>query len=82
VGARVVYTGAQWADSGNKLRMPSWSRLDLNAGYATKVGATPVRLNASVENVADKRYWIGTFGDGFVMPGAPRTFRLSATVSF
>jgi iron complex outermembrane receptor protein len=82
VGGRVVYTGAQWADSGNKLRMPSWNRLDLNASYATKLGATPVRFNASVENVADKKYWIGTFGDGFVMPGAPRTFKLSATVSF
>jgi len=82
VGGRVVYTGAQWADSGNKLRMPSWNRLDLNASYATKLGATPVRFNASVENVADKKYWIGTFGDGFVMPGAPRTYKLSATVSF
>jgi iron complex outermembrane receptor protein len=41
-----------------------------------------VRFNASVENVTDKKYWIGTFGDGFVMPGAPRTFKLAATVSF
>lgn len=82
VGGRVIHTGTQWADSGNKLRMPSWNRLDLNASYATQIGATPVRFNASVENVADKKYWIGTFGDGFVMAGAPRTFKLSATVSF
>jgi len=82
VGGRVIYTGAQWADSGNKLRVPSWNRLDLNASYATQFGATPVRFNASVENVADKNYWIGLFSDGFVMPGAPRTFKLSATVSF
>ena len=82
VGGRVVHTGSQWSDSGNRLRMPSWNRLDLNASYATQLGATPVRFNASVENVADKKYWIGTFGDGFVMPGAPRTFKLSATVSF
>ena len=82
VGGRVIYTSAQWSDSGNKLRVPSWNRLDLNSSYATRFGATPVRLNASVENVADKKYWIGTFGDGFVMPGAPRTFKVSATVSF
>ncbi len=82
VGGRFIYTGAQWADSGNKLRVPSWNRLDLNASYATQFGATPVRFNASVENVADKKYWIGLFADGFVMPGAPRTFKLSATVSF
>ena len=82
VGARVIYTSAQWSDSGNKLRVPSWNRLDLNSSYATQFGATPVRFNASVENLADKNYWIGTFGDGFVMPGAPRTFKVSATVSF
>ncbi|MFT4242303.1 MAG: TonB-dependent siderophore receptor, partial [Acidovorax sp.] len=82
VGGRVIYTGAQWANSANTLRVPSWHRLDLNASYATRFGATPVRFNASVENVADKNYWIGTFADGFVMPGAGRTFRLSTTISF
>lgn len=82
VGGRVIHTGSQWADSGNRIRVPSWNRLDLNASYAATFGATPVRFNASVENVTDKNYWIGTFGDGFVMPGAPRTFKVSATVSF
>ncbi|MBU1354736.1 MAG: TonB-dependent siderophore receptor [Gammaproteobacteria bacterium] len=82
VGGRVVYTGEQWSDSGNRLRVPSWHRLDLNASYATQFGRTPVRFNASVENVTDKKYWSGTFGDGFVMAGAPRTFKVSTTVSF
>ncbi len=82
VGGRVIHTSSQWVDSGNKLRAPAWNRLDLNAGYATKIANTPVRFNASVENVTNKRYWIGTFGDGFVMPGAPRTFKLSSTISF
>ncbi|MGE0799686.1 MAG: TonB-dependent receptor [Lautropia sp.] len=81
-GGRVHYTGSQWADSGNRIRVPAWHTFDLMAGYATRFGNTPVRFNASVENVADKEYWIGAFADGFVMPGAPRTFRLSATVSF
>ncbi len=82
VGGRVLYTGSQWIDSGNRLRALSWNRLDLVTKYETKFGATPVRFNASVENVTDKDYWIGIFSDGFVMPGAPRTFRVSATVSF
>ena len=82
VGGRLLHTGSQWADSGNKLRVPHWSRLDLMAKYDTRFGATPVRFNASVENVTDKKYWIGMFTDSFVMPGAPRTFRVSATVSF
>ena len=81
-GGRLVYTDAQWVDSGNKLRIPSWTRLDLMAKYETKFGTTPVRFNASVENIVDKKYWIGMFSDGFAMPGAPRTYRASATVSF
>ena len=52
------------------------------AKYETKFGSTPVRFNASVENIVDKMYWIGMFSDGFAMPGAPRTYRASATVSF
>ncbi|WP_423458043.1 TonB-dependent receptor [Ottowia sp. VDI28] len=82
VGGRVVHVGSQWADSGNKLKVPAWNRLDLVTRYETKIGGTPVRLNASVENVTNRNYWIGMFSDGFVMPGAPRTFRVSATVSF
>lgn len=82
VGGRVIHTGAQWADPNNRLRVPAWNRLDLNASYRTKFGATPVRFNASVENLGDKKYWIGMFGDGFVMPGAPRTVKVSATASF
>jgi iron complex outermembrane receptor protein len=82
VGGRVNYTSSQWSDSRNLIRMPSWHTFDLAASYATRFGRTPVRFNASVENVADRKYWIGTFGDGFVMPGAPRTFRVSTTVSF
>ncbi len=82
IGGRVLHTGSQWIDSGNRLRAPSWNRLDLMAKYETKFGVMPVRFNASMENVTDKSYWIGMFTDGFVMPGAPRTLRLSATVSF
>ncbi|ARU06209.1 TonB-dependent siderophore receptor [Comamonas serinivorans] len=82
VGGRVVYTGAQWSDSGNKVRVPSWHRFDLNAKYETRVGSVPLRLNAAIDNVTNKRYWTGVFSDGFVMPGAPRTFKLAATVSF
>ncbi len=82
VGGRVIHTGKQWLDSGNLIRLPAWDRVDLNASYDMKVGSLPVRWNASVENLADRRYWIGTFSDGFAMPGAPRSFKVSATVSF
>lgn len=82
VGGRVVHTGAQWSDSGNRIQLPSWTRFDVHAKYDTRIANKPVRLNVGIDNVANKRYWAGMFSDGFVMPGAPRTFKMAATVSF
>lgn len=82
VGGRVVYTGRQWVNSANTLRLPSSHRFDLNAKYRTRLGQTPVTLNGYVENLTDRAYWSGMFGDGYAMPSAPRTLRLAATFSF
>lgn len=82
LGGRVVYTGSQWVDSANTLRMPSSHRFDLSAKYTTRVGQTPVTLNGYIENLSNRAYWSGMFADGYAMPGAPRTLRLAATVSF
>jgi len=82
VGGRVVYTGKQWADTGNTLELPDWHRFDLNARYATKVAGTPVTFNLYVENVTDRQYWSGLFTSGYLMPASPRTIRLAATFQF
>ncbi|AEC22148.1 TonB-dependent siderophore receptor [Pusillimonas sp. T7-7] len=82
VGGRVVYTGKQWADTGNTIELPSWHRFDLNARYATKISNTPVTFNLYVENVTGREYWSGLFNSGFLMPASPRTVRLAATFEF
>ena len=35
VTGRLIYTGAQWVNSANTLKMPSWTRVDVGARYAT-----------------------------------------------
>ena len=82
VGGRVVYTGKQWADTGNTIELPSWHRFDLNARYATTISNTPVTFNLYVENLTGREYWSGLFNDGFLMPASPRTVRLAATFEF
>jgi iron complex outermembrane receptor protein len=82
VNGRVTYTSAQYVDSANTLELPSWTRLDLGARYATRLGGKPVVFRASVDNVFDKDYWQGVFFNGSVTLGAPRTYRLTATVDF
>src|SRR5690606_34452923 len=82
IGGRVVYTGKQWANSANTLRLPAWHRYDLNAKYETKIASTPVTFNLYVENLTDRQYWSGMFADGYAMPSSPRAIRLAATFSF
>lgn len=79
---RVIHTGAQYVDNANVLRMPSWSRFDLGARYATRVAGRALTLRASVHNLADRRYWEGVYMSSYVSPAAPRTVLVSATMDF
>lgn len=79
---RVVHTGKQAANDANTLRLPSWTRVDLGARYVMLVGDKPLTLRFGVDNVANKRYWASAF-DAFrpdLLQGAPRTFKLSASI--
>lgn len=85
VNARTLYTSSQYADGANTQQLPSWSRLDLGASYATHILDRNVTFRARVDNVTDKSYWAsagGYPGSGYLILGAPRTFSLSATVGF
>lgn len=79
---RVVRTGEQEVDVANTLSIPAWTRFDLGARYVALVGDRPLTLRAGVDNVANERFWTSAF-DVFspqLLQGAPRTFRLSASV--
>lgn len=77
---QAVYTDSQYINNTNTLKISDWIRYDLGASYKTTIDKTPVTFRASVENVFNKKYWAGSFGDGYVTLGDPRTFKLSATM--
>jgi len=81
LNGRVIYTGPTYLDTGNSTKLGSWTRVDVGARYATRLGSHPVTLRANVENLFDRGYWIATT-NGFGMLSAPRTVLLSATVEF
>lgn len=81
VTGRVVYTGQQQVDVANTLQIPSWTTFDLGARYIIVTGAHPITLRGSVDNITNKNYWASSFG-GYLLQGAARTVRLSATVEF
>ena len=79
LNGRVINTSSVYADAANRLTVPSWTRVDIGARYATKVAGKPVTLRANLENVADKNYWVTST---YVTVGAPRTLMLSASIDF
>ncbi len=82
LNGRVIYTSSQYVNNANSLKMPSWTRLDLGARYATRLGGKFVVFRAGVDNVFDRNYWESVWNSNAVNLGAPRTFRLSASIDF
>jgi len=83
--ARLVHTGASFANATNTLEVPGWTRLDIGARYLTEVQGRLVTLRARIDNATDQNYWasVGGYpGNGYLVVGAPRTFSLSASVDF
>ena len=82
LSGRMVYTSSQYLDAANKLPIASWTRFDVGGRYATRIQGKNVVFRANVENLANRNYWAGYFNDGYATLGAPRTFKLSASVDF
>lgn len=83
LSARTVYTSSQFADGANLQKLPSWSRVDLGASYATRVADRAVTLRARIDNATGKNYWAsagGYPGAGYLVLGAPRSVVLSASI--
>ena len=93
LSANLHYTGKRYADQRNVNAVPAYFTTDLGIRYVTKewLGKqTTLRFN--VNNVFDKRYWVGMFpsnidgtsnGTGAsLFLGQSRTFMLSAEVKF
>jgi len=78
------YAGKKTFDPQNTVDVPGYHVVGLGAAYAMRMGASSVTLRARVDNLFDKFYWRDVTQDlgGYLLPGAPRTFRLSAQVDF
>jgi iron complex outermembrane receptor protein len=79
-----LYSGKKAFDKENTVYVPSYHVFNFGVAYATKIGGTPAVLRANVDNAFDKFYWRDVTQElgGYLLPGASRTFKLSATFSF
>lgn len=77
LGAGVVHQGDRFAAVDNSVRLPAFTRLDGGLFVSLPRSLT---MQANVENVLGRRYAATSHGNNNIMPGAPRTVRLSVSV--
>ena len=81
VSARALYTGTQYLDAANDLKVPAWTRFDIGARMTRTIGERDVAFILNVENVTDLDYWASAQG-GYLTQGRPLTAKLSVSVDF
>jgi catecholate siderophore receptor len=79
LGLGVVHQSKMYAAIDNTVTLPEITRLD-GALYVTLTSA--VALQANMENLLNERYYATSHGNNNIMPGAPRTLRVSLTTGF
>jgi iron complex outermembrane receptor protein len=84
VDANWQYSGRKAFDVENRVLVPDYHVFGLGAAYGLKLGATKLTVRARVDNLFDKFYWrdVTPALGGYLLPGAPRTFRLSGQFDF
>ncbi|HCN46935.1 MAG TPA: TonB-dependent siderophore receptor [Pseudomonas sp.] len=79
------YSASKYANHEGTVEVGGYTVFDLGSRYRTKIAGYDTVLRLTVDNVFDKRYWrdAGDYlGDNYLFQGAPRTARVSASVSF
>jgi catecholate siderophore receptor len=76
VGLGVVHQGDMYASLDNAVVLPAFTRVDA-ALFATLT--SHLRLQLNVENLLDREYYPTAHNNNNILPGAPRTLRLSVT---
>ena len=83
--ARVVHTGARYADAQNTLQVPGWTRLDVGARWIVQMFGGSTTWRARIDNLTDRDHWasVGGYpGQGYLVVGSPRSVTLSASIDF
>lgn len=79
--ANATAASRQYLSADNAMSVPGRTIFDLGARYSLDALGNPVTLRAAVTNVTNKAYWAKPHFNSLAL-GAPRTFQLSATMSF
>ncbi|RAU49392.1 MULTISPECIES: TonB-dependent siderophore receptor [unclassified Pseudomonas] len=79
------YSASKYANREGSVKVDDYTVFNAGSRYTTRIDGYDTVFRLTVDNLFDKRYWrdVGEYlGDDYLFLGAPRTARLSATVSF
>ncbi|MFZ6747819.1 TonB-dependent siderophore receptor [Undibacterium sp. Ren11W] len=68
----------------NKISVPGYDVLNFGARYTVPVAGVVTTIRLNVDNALDKFYWrdVTQSSGGYLFPGAPRTYKLSAQFDY
>ena len=79
LGLGVIRQSDMYAAIDNTVTLPAFTRVD---GAVIVALTDEITAQANVENVLDARYYPTSHGNDNIMPGAPRTVRVSLSTAF
>jgi catecholate siderophore receptor len=78
-GVGIVHQDRMFAAIDNTVTLPAFTRVD--AGLFLNV-TRALRAQLNVENLFDRRYFSTAHSNSNIMPGAPRTYRLTLNATY
>ncbi|MCU6433040.1 TonB-dependent siderophore receptor [Undibacterium sp. Jales W-56] len=78
------YAGDKAFQPDNSVMVPGYSVFNLGTRYHTRLAGVATTLRVNIDNVSDKFYWrdVTQSLGGYLFPGAPRVFKVSAQFDF
>jgi iron complex outermembrane receptor protein len=78
------YASSKAFSPDNAVTVPGYHVMNLGARYGTQIAGTATTLRLNVDNVFDRFYWrdVTQSLGGYLLPGAPRIYKISAQFDF
>ncbi|MDE2349408.1 MAG: TonB-dependent siderophore receptor [Gammaproteobacteria bacterium] len=78
-GGAVTYVSSQLGETGTTFYLPSYTLVKV---FGAVNLTEALQLSANVDNLFNKTYYLNSYAQLWVTPGAPRTFNVKATYRF
>ena len=79
VGVGLLHVGERLGYFGTDFELPSYTTVRVFAAYEVTAN---LEIRADIANLFDEEFYVNSFSELWVQPGAPSTWRISAKLSF